>query len=252
MRRLNPDLRLYGLYGGDADSLREAAALKPAGLDDVYLVLADQPARNKWKDTDLAVAEWFRTIGRSILFDRVHVIQWDLLIFDSLDRVYPPLADDTVALTGLTPLAAVAHFWDWTVQEPLATTSSALIEAMRRRFNYRGDPFVCIGPGYSLSRDFLARYSDVDHDHALGHDELRLPLFAEMLGFKLIDTGFYPRWRDPEVECVFNADPKEIDPERVAAELRRVGGRRVFHPCRSLFDAAQIKRLSNLLATQDG
>ena len=48
---------------------------------------------------------------------------------------------------------------------------------------------------------------------------------------------------DPEVESVFNADAKEIDPALLESELAREGGRRVFHPCRERFDAATIERL---------
>ena len=85
-------------------------------------------------------------------------------------------------------------------------------------------------------------FSALDLDE-VGHDEVRLPLFAQILGFGLADTGFYPRWMDPEIERVFNADSSEVDPALVASELAREAGRRVFHPCRERFDAAGIEEL---------
>jgi hypothetical protein len=242
LRHLNPALEIHGLYGGETANLTAARRLEQAGLQLVFHDPTRSAAWNK-KNTDLAVAQWFRAVGISIPFDRLHVIQWDLLFFAPLNRVYPTIPDGAVALSGLVPLSQIAHFWDWTAHSPLAEDSERLLEMARRRFGYRGEPFACIGPGYSLSRTFLERYSEVELDDDVGHDELRLPLFAQILGCELADTGFYPRWMDPDVESVFNADAHEVDPSLLERELARVSGRRVFHPCRERFDAEAIEYL---------
>jgi hypothetical protein len=242
LRALNPGLEIFGLYGGPASSLSEARALRSAGLADVHHDLETASPRGRWKDTDIAVAGWFRHVGRECEFERVHVVQWDLLFFASFDRAYPPLPKDAVALSGLVPLAEVADFWDWMVLPGLSDDSRRFLTQTRQRYGCSEEPLACVGPGYSLSRAFLDRFSDLDLDD-LGHDELRLPLFAQILKMELVDTGFYPRWMDPDVEKGFNADAHEIDPDIVREELSRVGGRRVFHPCRESFGAATIERL---------
>jgi hypothetical protein len=232
---------MFGLYGGEATHLADARRLETSGLDHVYDDRAKTPAWNK-KNTDLAVAGWYRSVGRAIPFDRVHVVQWDLLFFSALNQVYPSLPENAVAVTGLVPLERIAHFWDWTANAPLSTESEQLLAKARALYGSNRQLHACIGPGYSLSRSFLERYSEADVSD-VGHDELRLPLFAQILGFELVDTGFYPRWMDPEVERMFNADDYEIDPALVEFELARPGGRRVFHPCRDHFDELMIARL---------
>jgi hypothetical protein len=246
LRRLSPEMEIFGLYGGASAGIDDAHSLEAAGLTHVY---HDREKTQEWnkKNTDLAVAGWYRDVGRSVPFDRVHVVQWDLLSFAPLDRVYPNIAEGAVALSGLTPLARIADFWDWVIHTPLSTNSERLFTIARDRFGYAGEPYACIGPGYSLSRGFLEAFSALDLED-VGHDELRLPLFAQILGFELIDTGFYPRWKDPEVERTFNAGPwgdedEQIDPALVAFELAREGGKRVFHPCRERFNAAVIEKL---------
>jgi hypothetical protein len=243
LRTLNPGLPIFGLYGGEGGLIERARELERLGLEDVYQARSTASNRSRWKDTDLGVVDWYSHVGRSVPFDRVHVIQWDLLFFAPLVSTYPALPDAAVALTGLIPLAEVAPFWDWIAAPGLGVDSEALFVLARQRFGYAGRPYACIGPGYSLSRDFIERYSALDIGE-VGHDELRLPLFAQVLGIELVDTGFYPRWRDPEIEKVFNADSCEIEPAQVRNELARTRGRRVFHPCRERFDSTVIDDLT--------
>jgi hypothetical protein len=241
LERFNPGLRIFGLYGGPTDMLRDARALEAYGIEHVHHDPRHLPAWNK-KNTDLAVAGWYRDVGRSISFDRLDVVQWDLLFFAPLDRVYPIMPKDAVALSGLIPLTDVSHVWAWTVDEPLAGESATFVARVREQFGDRVAFYACLGPGYSLSSVFLDRYARLDVDD-VGHDELRLPVFAQIVGVDVADTGFYPRWVDADVERTFNADAAEIDPSVVASELAQPCGRRVFHPCRHRFDAVVVQDL---------
>lgn len=251
LRRLNPDLRIFGMYGGDEPGWPEANALAGRGLEHVHYALRSATGRSRWKDTDICVTDWYREFGHRIDFDRVHVLQYDLLFLAPLDRVYPPLPHDAVALTGLVPLREVAPIWNWLTAERLAGASQRLLEYVREQFAYRDEPYACIGPGYSLPRTFLERYTELDLDPALGHDELRLPLMAQILGAPVCNTGFYPRWVDPEVEAVFNAESMEIEVSRVEQEAAKPGGRRVFHPCRTRYDRDVVDRLAAMAMNTD-
>src|SRR5438874_1821920 len=104
LRRLNPELKIFGLYGGDPANVEDARELEKFGIADVYNDITRAPTWNK-KNTDLAVANWHRNVGRFVRFDRVHVIQWDLLYFTPVSGVYPGIPSDAIALTGLVPLA---------------------------------------------------------------------------------------------------------------------------------------------------
>jgi hypothetical protein len=234
LRAFNPDVEIYGLFGGEEECLEEAKIALGADVRDVYF-LRGRNSRWKWQNTDLAVREWFRDFGRGLDFDVVHVVQWDLLLLDSLSNIYGHVPPDALGLTGMTPVEKIAGGWHWTLNEPHKSELGQLREVVRERFE-DGEPFIaCLGPGYCLPREFLRRYADLDVPE-LGHDELRLPLYGRLLGFRLVDTGFYPAWFDPEGEKFFNANGDEIEKARIRSELSLAGGRRVFHPYRQVFE----------------
>lgn len=162
------------------------------------------------------------------------MIQWDLLLFDSLDRVYRHVPPGAVALTGITPLDRIAETWHWTRNEPHRTEPASLLADARDRYGYGGVPKACLGPGTALPRSFLNRYAETEIPE-IGHDEVRFPLFAELFGHALVDTGFYPHWFDVESERLFNANYTELLVADVQDELSRPGGRRTFHACRESF-----------------
>ena len=92
-----------------------------------------------------------------------------------------------------------------------------------------------------MPRTFLEKYVATDVP-TICHDELRLPLMAQSLGFRLYDTGLYRGWFDPEEMRFFNADTFGIAPDVIKAELAKPTGRRVFHPCRSVVDAGWVRQ----------
>lgn len=237
LRAFNPGLAVHGLFGGPHDAAAEAEARLGPSLDS-FLALGGSPARWK-KYTDLAVREWYRQAGERLPFDMLHVIQWDLLLCDSLDALYATIPADALGLTGLTPLAAIADRWHWTRCEPARSESERFLAWGRDRFALDGVPLACLGPGYCLPREFLSRFADLEVPE-LGHDELRLPLLGQALGFRLADTGFYPAWFDARTEELFNANGDALDPGRILEELGRPGGRRAFHPCRQALGVRPI------------
>lgn len=130
----------------------------------------------------------------------------------------------------------------------LRAAEERLFTIARTRFGYRGTPQACLGPGYALPRRFLDRHAAIDVPES-GHDETRLPLFAQIFGVPLADTDFYPTWFDARGERLFNATDDEITVGAVEAELRRPGGRRAFHPCREAFGARELEDLAQVSST---
>jgi hypothetical protein len=88
--------------------------------------------------------------------------------------------------------------------------------------------------GACFPKSFLARYAAIDPPD-LCHDDLRLPLFAQILGYPVIDTGFRRRWDDQDEDRFFSLHAREIDLSTIGAELAKPDGRRVFHPVRAVF-----------------
>jgi hypothetical protein len=61
-------------------------------------------------------------------------------------------------------------------------------------------------------------------------DALRFPLFAQILGVPIADTGFRRRWRDEDEDRFFNSPGRPIEPATITAELAKSDGRRAFRP----------------------
>src|SRR5450759_351978 len=82
--------------------------------------------------------------------------------------------------------------------------------------------------GLCLPKSFLEKYSAIEIPE-LGNDELRLPLFSQILGFKLYDTGLKKEWFDKKEEEFFNCYKFYISSSSITKELARPSGRRAFH-----------------------
>ncbi|MGW0229263.1 hypothetical protein ACWDWO_13180 [Actinopolymorpha singaporensis] len=235
LRSLNPGLQVHGLYGGGPggrQALLRYGAIPLLGLDSLYV--SPRPGRWNWKHGDLALAAWYREVGRHLDFDVAHLVEWDLLLLDSLDRVYADVPPDAVALTCLTPLTRLLGSWEWLRTPEGLREWESLLSYARLTWGYQDEPLGCIGCGPAFSRAFLDAYARIDPPE-LCHDELRLPLVVQSLGFPLVDTGFRRSWDDPVEDRYFAANATAIQHETITAELQRPGGRRAFHPVRHSF-----------------
>jgi hypothetical protein len=242
LRTYNPGLEVYGIYGGRERLGAAAGAMlagpKGAGFEDVYTI-RDRNMLWKRTHTDLAVDLWFKHVGRHLRFDAAIFLQWDMLLLAPVAELFAHVPPDAVGLTGLAPLEEIEAGWPWLTYPAYRVEWEELLSAAREDRGYRGTPFACLGPGAVLPRRFLERYAELELPETC-HDELRLPLFAQMLGFELVDTRFYRRWHDAEEERIFNADEAEIALDVIARELATPGGRRVFHPYRRVFPSARL------------
>jgi hypothetical protein len=237
LRELNPGVPIHGMYGGPHGYRQAAfqlAGRRVLGVDSLWTA-SPEPARWNWLHGDLTLAAWYRDVGHMLAFDVAHVIEWDLLLLDSLARVFASVPDDAVGLTALTPLSRVEGCWEW-IDEPAHRHEwELLLGEARRLWDYDAEPFACWGPGQCLSKAFLERFAAVDLPKC-GHDELRLPLVAQALGFRLADTGLRHRWLDADEDRFFNLTSTEITLTDIRAECSRPDGHRAFHPVRRRFN----------------
>lgn len=230
IRYFNPGIEIYGLYGGNKRNLKACKKVLGAYFERLYEI----PKKDKgwkWKNSDLALALWYRNIGKKLDFDRLYLIEWDLVIFNSLKEAYSHIPLKSIGLTALTVLKRVENKWDWTSQEPEKSEWKKLLFYAKEKFGYKYEPYASLGPGPCFPKRFLEKYSKLDIPE-LCHDELRLPLFAQILGFNMQDTGFYKKWFDKDEKKFFNCIPEEISYKTIKMELSEVNGRRVFHPFR--------------------
>jgi hypothetical protein len=222
LRTLNPGVPICGLLGASGGLGRAIEAV--FGFDSVYRI----PRREGWStdDADLALAAWYGHVGCGMAFDVAHLVDWDLLLLDSVERLYASVPEGTVGLTALAPLSEVGH--------DCGRRWERLLSYARAAWAYDGVPYTCWRAGACFPRSFLERYAAIEAP-ALCDDRLRVPLFAQVLGFPLADTGFRRGWQDPDEDRFFNRDGREIETSAIGMELAKPDGRRAFYPVRAVF-----------------
>jgi hypothetical protein len=234
LRELNPRLSVHGVCGGDQPVMRRIGR-RLVGLDGLY---ASELSGKHWMDLDLVVRDWYRAVGSNLSFDVLHLIEWDLLLVAPLAELYAAVPDGAVGLTALTPVSELGE-WTWLRREEQRRNWEQLLEVARSEWGYDGIPYGCVGPGPVFPRAFLEAYAAVDPP-IIAHDELRLPLFAQILGFPVVDNGLRSPWRGEREHEFFHFRAPDVELETIRAELAKPDGARAFHPVRRRLDREMI------------
>jgi hypothetical protein len=236
LRELNPGVPIYGLFGGSHEALR-LASKRLLGLDALYA--SREGGRWNWRHGDLLLAAWYCEVGSALDFDVVHLIEWDLLLMEPLASLYRSVPKGAVGLTALTPLAELEREWTWLRHEESRREWETLLARARADWGYDGTPHGCLGPGPCFPRSFVEAYAAMKPP-PLCNDELRLPLFAEILGFPLVDTHLRGPWRGEREDPFFHFEGREINVSAIRAELVKPDGWRAFHPVRTKIDLEDV------------
>jgi hypothetical protein len=198
-------------------------------LDDIHISRA--PARWNWRHGDLVLSEWYREAGAALSFDVLHLVEWDLLLAAPLDPLYTSVPEGSIGLTALTPISELEDEWTWLRREESRREWEALLAHARDEYGYDDAPYGCVAPGAVFPRAFLDAYARLDPP-LLGNDELRMPLYAQILGFPLADTRLRGPWRGEREHPFFHFRAPEIELETIRAQLAEPNGARAFHPVR--------------------
>jgi hypothetical protein len=252
LRQLNPGTPVHGLYGGPLGARGRAFGWVGGpvlGLDSVFV--SPHQAGWNWKNGDLSLLDWFRERGRWLPFDVLHLLEWDLLMLEPLAAAYASVPPDAVGLTALTPIEELPSDWRWTAGPIERREHEALLRHVHARWPGNYVPRACIGAGPCLPRAFLEAYAAADPPE-WGNDELRLPLYSEALGFRVVDTGLVPDRTALATDRFFNVGGPSVDPADVFAALHEPTGPRVFHPVRTRLPALrrQLRRSRGGQATR--
>ena len=217
LRHFNPGVKIYGLYGGSEDHFQKAKKLQ---LDHIWRIPLDDWAW-KWKHGDLCARWWFKEAGKKFKFDMVHVVEWDLLLLDTLENLFGHIRSG-VALTDLGPLSRLDRSGWWTGDGRQGRWEwKQLKKHVEKKYDWESKPLWGIFPGTSFSREFLERYAE-EEPFSCCNDEVRVPLFAQAFGMKVGDTKLGNRF--------FNSMKKVITPKVVYENYKK--GVKSFHPVR--------------------
>jgi hypothetical protein len=238
LRRLNPGVPIHGIFGGTRMASRLGGHAL-VGLDANHA--SRKTDRWNWQHGDLVLAEWYRRVGHEVPFDVLHLIEWDLLLLEPLDSLYARVPPQTVGLTALTPVSELEQEWTWLRRQESRHEWETLLDWARAQWGYDGVPQGCVAPGACFPRSFIEAYADVNPP-SLCHDELRLPLFAQILGFPLADTGLRGAWNGSRDDEFFRFRDADVALSSIRAELAKPGGWRAFHPVRSRIGPEDVLR----------
>lgn len=223
---LNPNVPIYGLYGGTDELLDSQYELVKPFFKHIYTIQNMSPEQ-KWKNSDLTIAQWHTHIGHTLDFDWLHICEWDLLLLAPLDILYKNTPQGALCLTALRPLKTIEKTWWWTNEPTMAAQWKVLLEHVGQKYLYKQTPYCCKGPGMTLPRGFLDLYSKMDIPD-LSNDELRLPLYAQVLNFPMVNTSFEAH--DKQDLIYFNCDKNFVTLENILNAYANGKGRLVFHP----------------------
>lgn len=231
LKKYNPQADMFGLYGGPEKKYAAfEKALRPH-LKHIYCIQG-KTRFWKWKNADLALKDWYEDVGRTIPFDVLHLIEWDLLLFDSLDSIYKEIPEGSIGVASLIPVAEIGTDWVWTNKEPFKAEFTRLLDFVTRTHGYDMNPYAIQGPGLCLPRKFLEMYCDNDIPE-LCNDEIRIPVFSQIFGFPMYNVRFCEKWPDKNNPGTFHCQLfPEIPTRTIIKELEDSSGKRVFHPYR--------------------
>ena len=236
-RKLNPDEPILGLYGG-----RKRKEFPDLGLEHIY----DIPVGNglwKWKNIDIALSYWFRDVGQDLEWDRLNILEWDLLITKPNSVIYGHLSKEDLGLTQLTEESKLDPRWGWVSKK--RKSWNQLKTYLLNEYGYRGIYYGAIGGGLSFPRRFIEEYSKIPDEISSGnhedwfcdlHEETRIPNFAKALGFHIEPNRLIsPTEINGDDRRVFSLKKEPIPLSVVQEELSKKNGRVAFHPFTELF-----------------
>jgi hypothetical protein len=233
LRHFNPDVPIYGLYGGPHEYWDDARRSVGDAVVHLHMWSAVDTSW-KWMHAELAVKEWFRAYGDDVPFDVLYEYEYDMLMCAPLRELYPPLPADGLAFSAVRATEAMAGKWIWITDQRYRPGYLAFCDYMAERYGVDSIERVVLGPGPLLTRRFLTAFCQLE-DCDLVHNEIAYPAFAQALGFTLVDNQFYRK----ESERWFHCWGGSLDWKDIEAELRH-GRRRAFHPVKHLVTLEQV------------
>ena len=245
LRYYNPDVPIFGLFGGDVGKVAEYERLN-AYFDDMFVFDQARDSHWKWLNGDLMITEWFRRRGHSIRWDTLVIVQWDMLFYGHLKKVFNGLQKGEMLLSGLRPIGEVEPRWTWVnpVNPDLFNEYRDFISHVRKRYGFHDEPLCCLFIVACFPREFLDKYSEIDSPE-LGFLEYKIPVYGQIFGIPFSTrNSFDPWWDDLEerkANTTLAAAGREIDWKVICLNLFTYNGKRVFHPYREI---APISRMA--------
>ncbi len=230
IKKYNPDLKIFGIFGGDRSKSEQFKKTLGKYLDDFYTSPFKDPDW-KWIHGDLMILDWYLKRGKFKKWDSITVLQWDTLIFDSIKNQFPKIKVNQIFLSGLKPLGKITELaWYWT--SPRSKERKNYLKFLRlvkNKYNYTSKPLCSLFILQVFPRIFFDMYSKID-DREIGMLEYKTPIYAKIFKIPFYKKDFGVCWFGKSSLYPLNAIPKKINKAYIIKELNKKSGWRIFHP----------------------
>lgn len=230
LRKYNPRIKIFGLFGGEK---KDAPAFKhrlSKYLDDFYASPYTSRAW-KWINGDLMITDWHEKKGKFLSWDSIAVTQWDMLLFESIKKLFPKIKRNEVFLSGLRKITKpLEKAWDWT--RPGTKERKNYLRFMKyveKNYGYKETPLACLFILLVFPRVFFEKYLKVKNKQ-VGMLEYKVPIYARIFGLPFYEKDFGVYWQGNPKTKPLNALPEEISAAHIKGELANKKGWRIFHP----------------------
>lgn len=243
LRHFNPDLLMYALFGGTKEDFDVAERELKDLVGHVWFFASEKDPAWKWFHTDLMTKAWFKDFGHTLDFDFLYSYEYDLLTLKPLNEIYPDVDTNTLVLAAVTKLDDVEWTWSWTGQENKRPNWLQFQAYMQKTYGLERQKYVCLGPGPLLPRTFIEKFA-AEPDVEWSHEEITLPAYAEVFGFKLADHGMHPGFEITPDERFFSCrDDYKVTTEIIEEQLKLPDGKRAFHPVKHVVTIDEISSM---------
>jgi hypothetical protein len=227
-RELNPGLLLFGICTDGANPESRYQECREV-LDDLW-ILTDSNPKWCWHNLDKVVCRWFLERGHELEFSKILVVDWDVLLLESVDRWIGQAGPNEVKFIDIreNPGPEKNH---WTSLPEFED-----YKAFCTRANYkRNGLFSGILFAYACSKECFPRFAQAVVD-AAGYCEYRMPSLMFNAGLDLGNFEKPANWH-----AFANVNGISIPGAVIRSEHNRAGGFQMFHPVYEPYAGEQLR-----------
>lgn len=230
LKKYNPDLKIFGLYGGEISQAENYQDQLGEYLDDFCVFSASTDNDWKWINGDLMILDWYNSRGKQLEWDSIAVVQWDMLVFDSLPNQFPGIKKDEIFISGIRPIdEELESKWDWVKYGSKEREDYLVFRTyIKDNYEYVETPIASLFIFQIFPRIFFEKYLTVQKQE-IGMLEYKIPTYAKIFSIPFYEKDLGVRWHSDEPRPL-NAIPEEISEAYIKEQLSLESGWRIFHP----------------------
>ena len=239
LKKYNPDLKIYGLFGGNPDESAKYTSILGKYLDDFYVFHSDDSSW-KWLNGDLMILDWYKKRGKNLSWESLAVIQWDMLVLADLKNIFKKIKKGQMYLSGLRTLTGdLEKRWLWTRPSgKYRKDYLAFLKYIQSAYGLKNRLLCCLFIFQIFPRSFLEKFS-ATRNSRLGFLEYKIPTYAKILKTTMFKKNLGCQWfieKLPKGSFPLNADSADISKTYILSELKKENGFRMFHPFNKIWN----------------